>query len=72
MKIQVNSQGKAYYTSGGKVLVAPDGGCDNITATNLTGGTISNGAKVWINKKSTESVSRSGWTYQIQPYNNCY
>ena len=26
VKIQVNSQGKAYYTSGGKALVAPEGG----------------------------------------------
>jgi hypothetical protein len=53
MKIQVNSQGKAYYTSAGKVLVAPDGGSDSITATNLTGGTISNGTKVWINKNES-------------------
>ena len=26
VKIQVNSQGKAYYTSNGKVLLAPEGG----------------------------------------------
>ena len=47
VKIQVNSQGKAYYTSAGKVLLAPESG-DVIAATNTTGSAISNGDKVWI------------------------
>lgn len=46
VKIQVNSQGKAYYTSG-KVLLAPESS-DVIAATNTTGSAISNGDKVWI------------------------
>ena len=48
VKIQVNSQGKAYFTSGNKVLVA-SGGADVVTATNTTGSTVSEGDKVWIN-----------------------
>lgn len=48
VKIQVNSQGKAYFTSDNKVLVASNSE-DTITATNNTGSKISNGEKVWIN-----------------------
>ena len=47
VKIQVNSQGKAYYTSAGKVLLAPETG-NTIIATNNTGSVISSGDKVWI------------------------
>lgn len=47
VKIQVNSQGKAYYTSAGKVLLAPETG-NTITATNNTGSAVSEGDKVWI------------------------
>ena len=36
VKIQVNSQGKAYYTSGGKALVAPEGGTPVITSLSVT------------------------------------
>lgn len=46
VKIQVNSQGKAYFTSGNKVLLA--GGGSSITATNITGSTVNEGDKVYI------------------------
>ena len=49
MKIQVNSQGKVYLTSGNKVLIA-SGNADNVVATNNTGNTVNSGDKVWINK----------------------
>lgn len=55
VKIQVNSQGKAYFTSGNKVLMAPNsggGGGDTITATNMTGSTVNSGDKVWINENN--------------------
>lgn len=47
VKIQVNSQGKAYFTSGNKVLLASGGG-DSVTATNITNAAINSGDKVWI------------------------
>lgn len=48
-KIQVNSQGKAYVTSQGKLLEAQAGG-DVVTATNTTGASIAEGDKVWLEK----------------------
>lgn len=56
MKIQVNSLGKAYLTSSNKVLLAPDGGGDTITATNNTGASISSGDKVMIHKSGSNYV----------------
>lgn len=55
MKIQVNSQGKAYLTSQNKVLEAIEG-ADTITATNNTGGSISTGDKVMIHKSGSNYV----------------
>ena len=55
MKIQVNSQGKAYLTSQNKVLEAIEG-VDIITATNNTGGGISTGDKVMIHKSGINYV----------------
>lgn len=60
-KIQVNSQGKAYLTSGGKVLVASGGG-DTVSAINNTGATISSGDKVFIAPLSTP---QSGANYEL-------
>lgn len=63
-KIQVNSQGKAYLTSGGKVLLSAGGG-DTIQAINNTGAAISSGDKVFIAPLSTP---QSGANYElIQP-----
>ena len=49
VKIQVNSQGKAYITSGGKALLSSGGGGgDTISAINNTGSSIESGDKVFI------------------------
>lgn len=52
VKIQVNSQGKAYYTSAGKVLLAPESGGAQVESVNNTGSAITSGDKVWINESS--------------------
>lgn len=57
MKIQVNSQGKVYLTSGGNVLKATG---DKITALNYTGSAVNNGDKVWL--------TRSGSSYSIKNF----
>lgn len=55
VKIQVNSQGKAYYTSAGKVLLAPESGGEQVEAVNNTGSAITSGDKVWINQENGEN-----------------
>lgn len=55
VKIQVNSQGKAYYTSTGKVLLAPEGSGAQVRAKNYTGSNILEGDKVWINRENGEN-----------------
>ena len=64
VKIQVNSLGKAYLTSGNKVLLASDGGGDTITAINNTGSAITSGDKVYIAPLATP---QSGANYEIVP-----
>ena len=51
VKIQVNRQGKAYYTSEGKVLLAPEGGGEQIEAVNNPGTDITSDENVWINQE---------------------
>lgn len=60
-KIQVNSQGKAYLTTGGKALIASGGG-DTISAINNTGAAITSGDKVFIAPLSTP---QSGANYEL-------
>lgn len=64
VKIQVNSLGKAYYTSGGKVLLSAGGGGDTIQAINNTGAVISADDKVYIAPLTTP---QSGANYEIVP-----
>lgn len=63
VKIQVNSSGKAYLTTGGKVLIASGGG-DTISAINNSGSAISSGDKVFIAPLTTP---QSGANYEIYP-----
>ena len=63
VKIQVNSSGKAYLTTGGKVLIASGGG-DTIEAINNSGSAISSGDKVFIAPLATP---QSGANYEIIP-----
>jgi hypothetical protein len=63
VKIQVNSQGKAYITSGGKALLSSGGGGgDTISAINNTGEAITSGDKVFIAPLTTP---QSGANYEI-------
>lgn len=64
VKIQVNSSGKAYLTSGNKVLLAQEGGGDTISAINNSGSAISSGDKVFIAPLATP---QSGANYEIIP-----
>lgn len=56
IKIQVNSQGKAYYTSAGKVLLAPEGSGAQVRAKNYTGSNILEGEKVYIASNTNLSL----------------
>lgn len=60
VKIQVNNQGKAYLTSGNKLLQADT---DTITATNNTGAAISAGSKVWVNQNSLDKFYSNNINY---------
>lgn len=64
VKIQVNSSGKAYLTSGNKVLLAQEGSGDTIEAINSSGSAISSGDKVFIAPLATP---QSGANYEIIP-----
>ena len=64
VKIQVNSLGKAYLTSGNKVLVASSGGSDTIAATNNSSSAVKGGDKVWIEP----TISGGATTYSIKDF----
>lgn len=59
VKIQVNSQSKAYMV-GNKALIADT---DTIIATNNTGATISAGSKVWVNQNSLDKFYSNNINY---------
>lgn len=64
VKIQVNSQGKAFYTNSGKVLIASSAS-DSITATNASSFPVLEGSKVWVEPTTVNNVT----TYTIKDFN---
>lgn len=75
-KIQVNSQGKAYLTSGGKALEANGGSAATIWARNDLGAsyTVTAGDKVWVCEISTSMSQQYVWnsTAQFSQYTSLF